>query len=417
MQRIPEIQDIFASLLAGKARQGITEETCCNTVPVVLVHHITAGAQVVVDEHRQAAASSIDIQPPVGFRVFYRFQFIGKITVFQIVAAIPPEGKTHTLQQLRQFGKQLGRFVFRLSINIKPSNKGDSGNFSDGLIHQHRECPPDLVCVLFQDRGQLFTVKDQTYLMILCFLCPHLHILSPNFNLSSSQLEPLTGLAAYPDIPMLKHRFWGLLLEVHQREQAGAKPLWTEDQFMLFAIEAQLEGSITQGRLECIPAFFNQFFAALVCFVRIYDLTQFCLNLRKGCPCFLRPFTEVLFKAGQGQTTAAIVYVLLSIFVSGAGFQGLFKVTQGGAFLIQTVIGQSDSIIPAVIFGKILLMGSQKFQRLFKRLPFSYMCNGNICLGQFAVQFRGALLGRNRFQGVDYLLRFILFKPLLALFQ
>lgn len=91
--------------------------------------------------------------------------------------------------------------------------------------------------------------------MILCFLCPHLHILSPNFNLSSSQLEPLTGLAAYPDIPMLKHRFWGLLLEVHQREQAGAKPLWTEDQFMLFAIEAQLEGSITQGRLECIPAF------------------------------------------------------------------------------------------------------------------------------------------------------------------
>ena len=110
--------------------------------------------------------------------------------------------------------------------------------------------------------------------MILCFLCPHLHIFSPNFDFSSpqlesltglAQLEPLTGLAAYPDIPMLKHRFWGLLLEVHQREQAGAKPLWTEDQFMLFAIEAQLEGSITQGRLECIPAFFNQFFAALVC--------------------------------------------------------------------------------------------------------------------------------------------------------
>lgn len=98
--------------------------------------------------------------------------------------------------------------------------------------------------------------------MILCFLCPHLHIISPNFDLSSPQLEPLTGLAAYPDIPMLKHRFRGLLLEVHQREQAGAKPLWTEDQFMLFAIEAQFKGSITQGRLECIPTFFNQFFAA-----------------------------------------------------------------------------------------------------------------------------------------------------------
>ena len=94
---------------------------------------------------------------------------------------------------------------------------------------------------------------------------------------------------------------------------------------MLFAIEAQLEGSITQGRLECIPAFFNQFFAALVCFVRIYDLTQFCLNLRKGCPCFLRPFTEVLFQSGAGQTTAAIVYVLLGIFVSGAAFRAFSK--------------------------------------------------------------------------------------------
>ena len=94
---------------------------------------------------------------------------------------------------------------------------------------------------------------------------------------------------------------------------------------MLFAIEAQLEGSITQGRFERIPAFFNQFFAALVRFVSFYDLTQFCLNLRKGCPCFLRPFTEVLFKAGQGQTTAAIVYVLLGIFVSGAAFRAFSK--------------------------------------------------------------------------------------------
>ena len=118
--------------------------------------------------------------------------------------------------------------------------------------------------------------------MILCFLCPHLHILSPNFNLSSSQLEPLAGLAAYPDIPMLKHRFRGLLLEVHQREQAGAKALRTEDQFILFAIEAQLKGSIAQGRLECIPAFFNQFFTALVHFVGVHDLTQRPLNLSKG---------------------------------------------------------------------------------------------------------------------------------------
>ena len=110
--------------------------------------------------------------------------------------------------------------------------------------------------------------------MLLCFLCPHLHILSPNFDLSSPQFESLTGLAAYPDIPMLKHRFRGLLLEVHQREQAGAKALRAEDQFIFFPVEAQFKRSITQGRLECIPAFFNQFFAALVRFVGIHDLAQ-----------------------------------------------------------------------------------------------------------------------------------------------
>ncbi|WP_243207937.1 hypothetical protein [Pseudoflavonifractor hominis] len=321
------------------------------------------------------------------------------------------------MHQLRQLGKEHSWFLFRLSINIEPGDKGDSGNFSDGLIHQHRQRPPDPVRILFQKRRQLFTAKDQAHPLILCFLCPHLHIFGPDFHVSGPKHKVLGRLASHPDIPMLKYRFRGLLLKVHEREQAGAKTLWTEDQFILFAIEAQFKRSIMQGRLEYIPAFFNQFFAALVCFVRIYDLTQFCLNLRKGCPCFLRPFTEVLFKAGQGQTAAAIVYVLLGIFVAGAGLQGLFKVTQGGALLIQTVIGQSDSIIPAMIFGKILLMGSQKFQRLFKRLPFSYFCNGNICLGQFTVQFRGALPCGNRFQGVDYLLRFILFKPLLALFQ
>src|SRR5699024_4032865 len=112
------------------------------------------------------------------------------------------------------------------------------------------------------------------------------------------------------------------------------------------------------------------------------------LDLSKGCPRFPRPFPEVLFKPGQGQTAAAIVYVLLGIFVSWASFQGLFKVTQGGTFLIQIVIARSDSIIPAVIFGKMLLMGSQKLQSLFIQRPacLSDFYNGDVCLGQFAVQ-------------------------------
>ena len=161
----------------------------------------------------------------------------------------------------------------------------------------------------------------------------------------------------------------------------------------------------------------HEFCAAGVVFVVVHHLAQLCFHLGKGFPPVLCPLPEALPELRQRNTLFAPVDKLFGVLVTRSSFQCLFKVTQGGAFLIQKIISGSDPIIPAVIFGKMLLMGSQKFQRLFKRLPFSYMCNGNICLGQLTVQFRGALLGRNRFQGVDYLLRFILFKPLLALFQ
>ena len=73
-QVIPEIQNGFHSFLTGKTGQRVQEESSGNAILVVLIHHITAGSQVVVDEHRQAAASSINIQPPVSLRVsgFYR---------------------------------------------------------------------------------------------------------------------------------------------------------------------------------------------------------------------------------------------------------------------------------------------------------------------------------------------------------
>ena len=52
------------------------------------------------------------------------------------------------LQQLGQFGKEPGRFVFRLWINIQTGNQGNGGHFSDGLIHQQREGPPHPVSIL-----------------------------------------------------------------------------------------------------------------------------------------------------------------------------------------------------------------------------------------------------------------------------
>ena len=146
-------------------------------------------------------------------------------------------------------------------------------------------------------------------------------------------------------------------------------------------------------------------------------LAQRPLDTGKGGPGLPGPFPEVLCKPGQGQTMAAIVYVFLGVLVSGAGFQRLFKVPQGGAFLVQVIIGAGDPVIPAVIARKMLLMGRQKFQRLFIRLPFSCIGNSDICLGQLAVQFRGALPGGDGLQSVDHLLNFILVKPLPALLQ
>ena len=149
LQSVPELQDLFRTVLTGKFVHRIAQEAGCNAVLVVLIRRISTGSQVFVDHDRETAASNIGIQPPVGFRIFYRFQFIGNVAVFQIITAIPPEGESHALYQLRHFGKKHGRFVFRLCTDIKTGNQRDCGNFSNGLIHQHGERPPDPVRIFF----------------------------------------------------------------------------------------------------------------------------------------------------------------------------------------------------------------------------------------------------------------------------
>ena len=113
------------------------------------------------------------------------------------------------------------------------------------------------------------------------------------------------------------------------------------------------------------------------------------------------------------------VDILLGVLIAGAGFQGSLKVTQGGAFLIQIVIGRSHPVIPAVILTQFLLVGLEQIQGFLVegmscRSDFG---NRNVGLGQFTVQFRCALSGGEGFQGVNDLLNFILFEPQLALFQ
>ena len=348
-----------------------------------------------------------------------RFQLIGEIAVLQIVAAVPPKGEPHALQQLRQPGQGHGRLLLRLGVNIQSGNIGDGGDLSDGLVHQHGERPPYPVRILLQQRRQLLAAENQVHPLILCLLRPHPHILGQDADISGPQLKPLAGLAAHPDIPVLPYRLRGLPLEVHQREQAGAKALRTEDQFILFAVEAQLKGSITQGRFEGAAAYFKQFTAALVRFVGIHDLAQRPLDPRKGRPSLFGALPEVFYKPGKGQSVSAAFDVLLGVLIPGACFQGPFKIAQGGALLIQKIISGSDPVIPTVIFGKMLLMRFQKFQSLFIERPscLSNLRNGDVCLGQFAVQFRRALLGGDGLQRINHLLRFVLLEPLLALFQ
>ena len=92
-------------------------------------------------------------------------------------------------------------------------------------------------------------------MLIICFFHPYPHIPGPDRDVPGPQLATLRGLAADQDIPMLQHRFWGLTLEIHQREQAGAKPLRTEDQFILFTVEAQIKGRGGEGQLQRPAAF------------------------------------------------------------------------------------------------------------------------------------------------------------------
>ena len=101
-------------------------------------------------------------------------------------------------------------------------------------------------------------------------------------------------------------------------------------------------------------------------------------------------------------------------------FQSFFKMPQSAALLIQIIIGIPHTEIPGISISQFLLMGLHQFQCLVKQLPSLRLAGVRqivVGAGQLHIHFRGALLGRNRFQGVDYLLRFILFKPLLALFQ
>ena len=95
-------------------------------------------------------------------------------------------------------------------------------------------------------------------------------------------------------VPVLQHLFRSVLLEVDQLKQLDLITLRGEDQLMLFAIEAQLEGNFIKNQIQGVLHLGHEFCAAGMIFVLIHHLAQFCFHLGKGFPPVLCPLPEAL---------------------------------------------------------------------------------------------------------------------------
>ena len=226
---------------------------------------------------------------------------------------------------------------------------GDGVDFPQHLVGEGRKHPPGAFVFLLLQGKQLFTVKAEGQSPILLLLHPHLHILRFYFHPSGAQRKIPLALPSYQNVPVCQHLFGRVLPEINQREQSRAVAFGAENQLIFFAVIADFKSRGREGRLQCLTEFFHQLFTALPQFVGIHDSPQFCLDFGKSAPCLLGPFAEVCFKAGQGQTAAAVVDVSLRVLVAGTGIECLFKVMQGRSFFVQVIVRRSDSIIPAMV--------------------------------------------------------------------
>ena len=217
---------------------------------------------------------------------------------------------------------------------------------------------------------------------------------------------------------MLQHFLGGVLLEVDQLKQLDLVALRGEDQLMLFAIEAHLEGDLVKDQIQSPFHLGHDLRAAGMVFVLIHHLAQFCFHLSKGFPPVLRPLPEALRGLRQRNAPLAPVDQLHGVLVVGAGLQCLFKVTKSPALLIQIVIGIAHAKVPVVVSLKVFLMRFQESDGLFEHS--SAFRRSVICLVvvrpcKLAVHFRSALL--NALQCFNDLVMLVVLMPLLALLQ
>ena len=156
---------------------------------------------------------------------------------------------------------------------------------------------------------------------------------------------------------MLQHLFGGVFLEVNQFKQLDLVPLRGEDQFVLLAVEPHFKTNLVKCQIQDVFAFLDQFTAMLMVLILIHDLAQLGFLLGKLLPRRFRPFPETLTKLRHGDALFTPVDQLLGILVIGASFQGLFKVSQSPAFLIQIKVGITHAEVPVIVVLEVFLMG------------------------------------------------------------
>ncbi|SCJ76172.1 Uncharacterised protein [uncultured Flavonifractor sp.] len=357
LQLIPEVEDLLGSFFLPQGIQRVAEEARHRAVSMEIVHEVIVGIQVAVDERHTAGGTGHYIQPPVSVGVFIGFHFVAKIAL-QIGFWIGREFQTPLLQSVGKLGHKNGRLRPGFLQHIKAVYVSHVGNLAQHLVGEGGEHPPDPAFRLPEHGQQLFTVGGEGEAVFALLLQPDLHIIPGDVpSILGTQTDVLEGLTAHKDVPVLQHLLGGVFLEVDQLKQLDLITLRGEDQLVLLAVEAHLEGDFIKGQIQGFLHLGHEFCTAGVILVVIHHLAQFCFHLGKGFPPVLCPIPEALPELRQRNTLLAPVDKLFGVIVTRADFQCLFKISQSPALLIQIKVGVTHAEVPVIIVLEVFLMG------------------------------------------------------------
>ena len=426
-QLVSEVEDLLTAFLLPQGIQRIAEEARHRAIGMEIVHKIIVGIQIAVDERHTASGAHHGIQPPIGVGIFIGFHFVAKVAL-QIGFRVGGEFQPPLLQSVGKLRQEEGRLCLGFLQHIKAIYVSHVGDLAQHLVGEGGEHPPGPTFLLPEHRQQLFTVGGDGKAVFALLLQPDLHILPGDIPaIVGAQSDVSDGLTAHKDVPVLQHLLGGMLLEVDQLKQFDLITLRGEDQLVLLAVKSHFKGDFIKDQIQGFLHLGHEFGTAGVIFVLIHHLAQFCFHFRKGFPPVLCPLPEALRELRQGNALLAPVNQFLNVLlgvelriITGMQFQSFFKIPKSPAFLIQIIIGISHAEIPGISVSKFLLLGLHQFQCPVKQLSSLRLAGVRQIVvgpGQFHIDFRGTLFGRNSLQRVNDLLVFVVFMPLLALLQ